>query len=676
MSTNVSFKEKLNTASKHVAAGNLLQALELYSELTVQYPELGELHTISGKVAFELNEFALTIEIMSRALRIDPNDQIALFFLGKSLLATDKIQAAESCFLKITKLNPKFLSASCELGSIYLKQGKIEQSFKILRKVVETDFTFDKAYYHLVHLFRKQNMSMLAQVYLVLYQHHSNVVIEDDGKGNSFPDSFFIDRNKAMITAKQGNIIKQTVAVSARQLCYYQGKPFANPPETLIHIPEDGLLDLFTKTCLRLPQAINFNPADPSESSLASNMANKFEDLKRSLGKEYDKWIEISSDSKPEFNPGEPFRIFLAASRMTTVMQYASRGIAEALRRNGCDVLLSIENSDLEQQASHHVFNKCANFIPHAIININHLANNYISDNTYNISWWQDLMPAIEVREPLPWRERDIAISTYPQFDPYLYKTGAKHVYRQEFCVDTQQFFATTPTEQRNKIVFVGNSYINHVTSRNEILGLEIANILRERMASGEEMSDTFLQELAKRFSIAFINIYENVLPYVVRDTSIEWLCSMADELDYEVEIYGRFWDKNPIVAPYFKGELAHGKEVAKVYNQAKYAIAAIHRHVHSQRLAELTACGCIPVVFDQRMFPEAEPPHWDDECLFYSTRDELRECFFKIPKNDPKIIGETYSYDNFAKKIITLLKTGSYPTKPVAKTDIDKKLQ
>ncbi|MDH5230301.1 MAG: glycosyltransferase, partial [Gammaproteobacteria bacterium] len=110
--------------------------------------------------------------------------------------------------------------------------------------------------------------------------------------------------------------------------------------------------------------------------------------------------------------------------------------------------------------------------------------------------------------------------------------------------------------------------------------------------------------------------------------------------------------DKDPIVQPFYKGAINHGEDLAKLYNSAEYALVVTQpTEVNNQRLAEAAACGAIPVVTDVRA--QSEKPHWDDECLFFSNRDELYNALKQKPKNDPSVIANYFSYKDFAKIII-----------------------
>lgn len=121
------------------------------------------------------------------------------------------------------------------------------------------------------------------------------------------------------------------------------------------------------------------------------------------------------------------------------------------------------------------------------------------------------------------------------------------------------------------------------------------------------------------------------------------------------VDVYGRYWDQDAEVLPYYRGELQHGEAVADVYRAARYALVCHPFEINSQRLAEVAACGCIPVVYDCR--DVAEPPFWDDYCLFFKTAEELqnilRQCL--QPAKPPEGLAEQFTYRAAARRLIDL---------------------
>ena len=82
--------------------------------------------------------------------------------------------------------------------------------------------------------------------------------------------------------------------------------------------------------------------------------------------------------NKPDFSE-KKLRVFIAACRETTVMQYISKSIASAFKKRGCVTYISTEENTMQIGTSDLQFQEMLDFKPHIIININHLNNEYIS---------------------------------------------------------------------------------------------------------------------------------------------------------------------------------------------------------------------------------------------------------------------------------------------------------
>ncbi|MBF0178204.1 MAG: glycosyltransferase family 1 protein [Magnetococcales bacterium] len=466
-------------------------------------------------------------------------------------------------------------------------------------------------------------------------------------------DTFFVDSSRARQIARRSSTYKLFLHWDVRQICYHSGDRLADDPETLFSVPIDQILDFFLTHPLRLPTAVDFDKRDPDQIVKAFKICSLLDFVPRKKNDESIRLVNKILTTAPVFTEEIPLRVYFQASRFTTVMQYSSKFLAKAFSRQGCQVFLQIDENDLQVLTSLDVLRERERFKPHVVFDINHLNNKYIHDDTFHVSWWQDPMDAIRSGQQLPWRPRDLALSILPAYDEYLRKSGARHIFRQEFCVDLELFRSVIPLAERRKIVFVGSHILETIDG-----GKPPSPFLRGVIA---EMREHFLQEksldreyclaLAKKKDLDFMKVYDNLGVGIVREVCLEWLCAMASELDWQVEIHGRHWEKNPLIASYFHGELAHGEAVARVYNQARYALSVTTHAIRTQRLAECAACGCIPVVFDERhVVPK---PHWENELLYFRTEEELRACFDRRPSGDPQAIAQECSYDAVARFVL-----------------------
>ena len=69
-------------------------------------------------------------------------------------------------------------------------------------------------------------------------------------------DTYFFDAEAAYETALQNNTVEVTPGWHLKQVCYYHGEPITNPPENLINVLLDDIVDFFSTTRLRRPTQV------------------------------------------------------------------------------------------------------------------------------------------------------------------------------------------------------------------------------------------------------------------------------------------------------------------------------------------------------------------------------------------------------------------------------------
>ena len=632
-------------------AGKLEQAAALYDLAIEKESTNVKVLYLRGTVAIDLEDYQKAVDLLSMAIAVNFRAHVLHDSLGTALWGLGSLSLALERYECALKLAPNFINSRYNMGCLLLDLDEESKAILELQEVIKIAPAFYQAYGKLSKVHRNRKESFCEQYYLRLFNYYMPDNLEIHSVDDQ--DLFFVNTKLAQKIAGKNNHIKQTVYVSARQICYCSGKPLDNPPDNLIVVPAHELVTFFRNTRFRMPFAVEFDPSDPEETKAGLMLASLLDSVAHYRWVMVNQFVKINKNLKPEFKPGEPLRVFLFASRKTVVMQYSSRNIAESLSRKGCSVKLLIEEDDRESVNLYQILQEHNNFNPHVVVNINYRNNTWLHQDVYNIIWWQDIMQELLDGKPVHWRDRDIVMTADPVLIPNLEKCGAKEVLRQSFCVNSQIFQNLTPWQERKKAIFIGASYTHLLTS--DASEVEAVQAVLDVVRRGELLTMDFLRHIAVRTGLPLHHVYDMgpVFTHAVRETSVEWLCQLAPQLDLEVEVYGRTWELNPIVSPYFKGEVSHGPDVAKLYNEARYALSASPYIIDSQRLSEISACGAIPVMYDARPF--ALKPHWDDECLWFHSQEMFNSCFERKPPNDPAIIAKTNSYDAFAERIISI---------------------
>ena len=618
----------------------------LCDELARRHPDSPRILSLQGVVALQTAQYGRATHLLSRASVMRPDSPFILCALGHALMAREKFDAALARYHDVLKLDPDQLEAIFNIASIHHHRKQYSEAIKYYQRMLTLRFDLEAAHMGISNSYSASGFALISGIHLQLYHHFNGSEAENS---QEHLDAFFVDARQAVETARQNNRVFQTVAVTGCQVCYTDGEPSADDPPNLVRLPMDGLDEFFFRTRWRFPDRVVFDPNQVDSISRAMNVAMRLDFVRLGRSARFPMMIKACRSLRLEFTSDKPLRILCPASRLTTVMQYSSSNLARAFARLGCESRLLLERNDMEQQSADHIIQDQVAFNPHVVININHLNNHHLSPGVFNITWWQDPMPEILGRQPLPWRERDLVFSAYPQFDPLLAACGANRIHRQGFCADLEIFKMVRPREDRNKIVFVGEGYGLDLRFQGREFEtwqrLERDGGVPESHQAGVDGFDGTQEEQERVYSVT----------RVLRATSVAWFCRLGRELGWEVEVYGRNWENNPEVKPFYKGELSHGPDVAAVYNEARYALCVNPWLVNSQRLVEVAACGAIPVVFDARAHAD-DPPHWDEECLFFKTRDDLKKCLQSAPAGDPLQIPPHYSYDRFAQRILDMI--------------------
>lgn len=638
--------QQLAAAKEHHSQGDVAKAAALYDALLMVNPNDPEILSYSGLACLQLGNFYEAFVRLTLALKNSPDQPGLINLLGLALFELGRYEEACERFKEAIRVNPDYVDAYCNMGRTLLRQGRDMAAQNSLNKAIQLNPEHGTAFQLLATFYSGHAKLIFISNY---YQRLAWYFLKQAPSSEwlRVRHTFFCSPQKAFDTARQGNRVQETSAASSQQICYYFGEPFPDAPANLIHMPlEYQAFAAFTLSSrLHLPTDVDFDPSVPEERSLANKIVKNYNAVDVERSNKFNELAEAYSRSMLQIVSGQPVRVFLGTSRLTNVMQYNSRDLAQAFRQQGCEVLFMIEANDRELLTQYNKAKAIAGFNPHITVNINEYNSGVLHPDVFNVTWWQDPMEEIKAGKPILWRQRDLIYSVDKEFDVYLYQCGAANVQRQRFCYD-DNVFLDIGQERKSRVVVVASSYRESIARRPPE---KLLAFLEEMFAAGEPLTDAQLEYLAGEYDYPKNDIYWGLWFYVVRDQSVRWLCSLSDAVD--VEVYGRHWEEDDIVRPFFKGELPHGPAVASVYNAAQYVLVSHPFDLQSQRLMEAAACGALPVVYDCRY--RAEKPHWDENFLWYRTKEDMRACLTKTPPKPPSDVCQGRTYTDFAKRIL-----------------------
>ena len=459
-------------------------------------------------------------------------------------------------------------------------------------------------------------------------------------------DTYFLNYDVALNVAKQQNMINK----HSQQICYYNGESKEDKLPNLINLPFEDLANYFLLENNRVPTTINFDGLDLSQ-NIVEDIKNSFNNLISSITKNMnlltDQLINNIKTQVIDFN--EPLRFLFIGSRNTTVMQYVSKNMAESLKTLGYDVKLEI-NNEFEDMNVSRLVKTLFEYKPHVFITINSIYSQYLNYNTFQFIWYQDPMPELTNNNcQIRLRKRDFVFSLVKEIDSFLNNKNVPFM-RQGFC--TNLVNSDISIEREKKIVFIGSSYADMI-HQNEATA-KITDILINWISTGKPFYQSFIDKIVEEFKYNKEYLTIQLIPAILRDISVLWLCSIKS--NYTIEIYGEGWDKYEEVLPYYKGVLNYGEDISNVYSTATYAFAPHNLYTLQQRVFEATTAGAIPIVYDCREISDEE--NYDEALCYFNTFQSLEDILKnnEVPKKNFSRLLEENSYNSFSKKILKII--------------------
>ncbi|MFA6196758.1 MAG: hypothetical protein WC656_08955 [Sulfurimonas sp.] len=468
-----------------------------------------------------------------------------------------------------------------------------------------------------------------------------------------YEDIYFLDSKEALRVASEQNRWGGEVGYNL-QACYYDGEKIESDLPNLFHLPIDNLLEGLVYGRDRIPSQINFTGLDISyqvQIQILTHFNMTMEQAREYRTQINSQYISQLKSLKLDFS--EPLRFYLMANSQTTVMQFISKNIADIFKDMGYEVLFDLYRGTEDVAC----FKKIYEFKPHVTININHLNNGFLSEDVFNFIWFQDPMDHLMGNSMMHIRERDYIFSYQTIFTQRLLKKGVdeKKIFKQQvFPINPKEFFLNDKVKREDKIIFVGSfypadygSYIPDYINNEFILLIE----------KGLSLSKERIRSIYNNYNLTMpeeLNFINYVQQSYIRNMSVDWLSHNEKE---KVEIYGYKWENsnNEQVMSKYKGKVER-EDLNALYNSAKYVLAASGQVINTQRLGEIIYSGAIPVIYDSRDISD-EDETWDDECLYFKTKEELD--YILNNKIEPKQyrtkkILDYFSYDSFINTILS----------------------
>jgi protein O-GlcNAc transferase len=153
-----SIQQALETATGHHRAGRLQQAEGIYREVLAQQPDNSDALHMLGMLAAQVGRADVAIELIGRAIVINP--QAAAFHnnLGNALREKGRLDEAISAYRQAVKLQPGFADPQGNLGNALRDKGLLDEAIEAFLRAVQLNPRYVEAYSNLGNALRDKGL--------------------------------------------------------------------------------------------------------------------------------------------------------------------------------------------------------------------------------------------------------------------------------------------------------------------------------------------------------------------------------------------------------------------------------------------------------------------------------------------------------------------------------------
>jgi tetratricopeptide (TPR) repeat protein len=102
------------------------------------------------------------LELFGHAVEVTEDNFLMHDSYGCALFENDQLEEAVRHFREALRINPKYLSASVDIGIVLLREGKIDEAIKVLTEVADSRGNYPKAYNYLGLAYARKGEFVLA----------------------------------------------------------------------------------------------------------------------------------------------------------------------------------------------------------------------------------------------------------------------------------------------------------------------------------------------------------------------------------------------------------------------------------------------------------------------------------------------------------------------------------
>lgn len=169
--------------------GRLADARECYQQVLKLRPGHFDALHLSGVIALQTQHFALAVELIGKAIALDPRQAAAYNNLGSALDSLNQPQAALESFDKAIRLKPDYPEACCNRGLVLVKLAQLHAAVESFDKAIALKTGYAEAWFNRGHALHLLNQPQAAvDSYRIAIQFKGDYAIAYNNCGNALRD--------------------------------------------------------------------------------------------------------------------------------------------------------------------------------------------------------------------------------------------------------------------------------------------------------------------------------------------------------------------------------------------------------------------------------------------------------------------------------------------------------
>lgn len=324
-----------------------------------------------------------------------------------------------------------------------------------------------------------------------------------------------------------------------------------------------------------------------------------------------------------------PPRALLLTSRFTTVLQYATQDVADALHALGWETRTVKETQPWHRMTEAHLARQTHDADPDLVFQLDHLRHelsDWFPRDVPFVCWIQDnLSNLTDASAGEQISERDFVLTSVPQMYTELYRYPPRQCISMSKLTSVPERPASRPAAVAtadaagDDLAFVSNASKTPQKHREELLAecseaprfrdaLALASDeLIEIYRRGNSVADLhgvgeILDRATRQAGIAFnspahrqgvvTRLFEGLNNALYRQQALHWARQIAEEKGLSLALYGKGWDEHPEFHPFARGPIAYGPELEDMTRRTRINLQIVPYFALHQRLLDGLVAG------------------------------------------------------------------------------------